>query len=187
MPKSLVDAGEYGENLYDLAKANDWKKADAKLASLKEAVKKVHADATNNGAAEDRLDANVSALERAVTAKDRQATMREANQVTFSVAEMTTAYKLTVPVEVVKLDYYGRELEIWAEAKDTNKLQTTGGEMRKTWEALRPSIESRNAAEAKKFGDLIAQVEAAKTDSDYARLAKPLLDEVDNLEKVLLK
>ena len=31
VPKSLMDAGEYAENIYDYAKANDWKKADAKI------------------------------------------------------------------------------------------------------------------------------------------------------------
>lgn len=188
-PKSLADAGEYGENIYDFAKANDWKRTDVKLASLKNAATKVRTDvkSQSKAKAKDELDASVSALERTVAAKDRQATMREANQVTLEVADMTTAYKLTVPVEVVKLDYYGRELEIWAEAKDTNKLQTTARAMRKTWDALRPSIEAHSPAEAGKFGDLIAQTEAAKTPSDYARLAKPVLDEVDNLEKLFHK
>jgi len=50
----------------------------------------------NQSAAVDRLDKNVAALDRAVTAKDRQAAMREANQVTFEVADMTAAYKLSV-------------------------------------------------------------------------------------------
>src|SRR5690242_10171163 len=35
VPNSLVDAGEYGENIYDTAKANNWTKVAAKLASLK--------------------------------------------------------------------------------------------------------------------------------------------------------
>ncbi len=184
VPKSLVDAGEYGENIYDYAKANDWKKVDAKLAALKDAARKVRTDVKNQSAPVDSLDMNVAALDRAVSAKDRQAAMREANQVTLDIADMTTAYKLSVPVEVTKLDYYGRELEIWAEAKDANKLQATSREMRHTWNALRPSIEAHSAAEAKKFEALIAQVESAKAPSDYANVAKPVLDEVDNLEKL---
>ena len=44
VPQSLSDAGEYGENIYDMAKASDWQKAEVKLASLRETVKKVHAD-----------------------------------------------------------------------------------------------------------------------------------------------
>jgi hypothetical protein len=183
VPKSLSDAGEYAENIYDYAKANDWKNAEAKLGLLKAAVEKIRADVNNQKAAGE-IYPNVAALDRAVTAKDRQAAMLAANQITRDVAETTTDYKLVVPVEVVLLDYYGRELEIWAEAKDANKLQSTAREMRRTWDALRPSIEGKNAALAKKFEALIAQVDGAKTPADYARLAKPVLDEVDNLEKV---
>jgi hypothetical protein len=184
VPTSLSNAGEYGENVYDYAKANDWKNADVKLAALKDASKSVRADVKNQSAAVDRLATNVATLDRAVVAKDRQATMREANQVTLDVANMTTAYKLTVPVEVTKLDYYGRELEVWAQAKDANKLQATAGEMRQTWDSLRSPIGSRSATEAKKFDALVARVAAAKTPADYARVATPVLNEVDNLEKL---
>src|SRR5260370_26040455 len=71
VPKSLADAGEYGENIYDHAKANDWKKADDKIAALKEAAKKVRADVKNQGTGVDRLEDDVAGLDRAVTAKDR--------------------------------------------------------------------------------------------------------------------
>jgi hypothetical protein len=184
VPTSLANAGEYGENVYDYAKANDWKNANIKVAALKDAVKKVRTDVKNQSAAVDSLDAKAAALDRAVTAKDRQAAMREANQVTIEVADMTAAYKLTVPVEVTKLDYYGRELEVWAQAQDANKLQATAREMRRTWDSLRPSIETHSAAEAKKFDALVARVESAKTPADYARVATPVLNEVDNLEKL---
>jgi hypothetical protein len=184
VPPSLADAGEYGENIYDYAKANDWKKADNKLAALKEAIKHVHTDVKNNSEAEDRLDRNAAALDRAVSSKDRQAAMREANQVTLDVADMTAAYKLSVPVEVTRLDYYGRELEVWAQAQDTSNLQATAHGMRWTWDALRPSIEAKSAKEAKKFDALMARVESAQTPEDYMRAATPVLNEVDNLEKL---
>ena len=184
VPASLASAGEYAENIYDFAKTNDWNNADAKLAALKDAVKNMHTVVQNKGAAVDRLDANVTALERAVVAKDRQATMREANRVTLDVAVMTSAYKLTVPVEVTKLDYYGRELEVWTQAQDANRLQATAREMRQTWDSLRPSIETHSTMEAKKFDALVAQVESAKRPADYARVATPVLNEVDNLEKL---
>jgi hypothetical protein len=184
LPGSLSNAGEYGENIYDYAKAADWKNALGKLTALRDAAKNVRAEVKNQSAAVDRLDTNVAALGRAVGAKDRQAAMREANQVTLDVADMTAAYKLSVPVEVTKLDYYGRELEVWAQAQDANKLQATAREMRQTWDGLRPSIETRSATEAKTFDGLIVRVESATTPADYARIATPVLDEVDNLEKL---
>jgi hypothetical protein len=183
-PPSLANAGEYGENVYDYAKVNDWKNSDLKLAALRDAVKNVRTEVRNNGTAVDRLDGNVAALDRAVTARDTQSAMREANQVTLDVADMTAAYKLSVPVDVVKLDYYGRELEVWAQAKDANKLQATAGEMRRTWDSLRPSIAAHSATEAKTFDALVAQVGSSKTPANYARVATLVLNEVDNLEKL---
>ncbi|MGI8637728.1 MAG: hypothetical protein ACR2KZ_20195, partial [Segetibacter sp.] len=38
VPPSLAQMGEYGENIYDAAKAKNWKEADAKLAALKGAI-----------------------------------------------------------------------------------------------------------------------------------------------------
>jgi len=184
VPQSLSNAGEYGENIYDYAKVNDWKNADVKLAALRDAVKNVRAEVRNTSAAVDRLDGDVATLDRAVTTRDRQSAMREANQATLDVAEMTAAYKLSVPVEVTKLDYYGRELEVWAQAKDANKLPATAREMRGTWDSLRPSIEAHSATEAKKFDALVARVESAKTPANYARVATLVLNEVDNLEKL---
>ncbi len=73
--------------------------------------------------------------------------MHEANEVTLDVANMTAAYKLNVPVEVTRLDYYGRELEVWAQAQDTNKLQAAAREMRQTWDSLRPRIEAQSKTE----------------------------------------
>ncbi len=189
LPKSLVDAGEYGENIYDYAKANNWAKAKARLATLKQAVKQLRGDLQGVSADEDKLDSNIAALDKAVAVKDRQAALREANQTTRIVADLTAPFNLPVPIGVTRLDYLGRELEIWAEAKDAAKLKSTGDEMRRTWDALRPQVEVHKggANEAKRFGDLVARLEAAKTPDEYARLATPILDEVDNLEKVFKK
>jgi hypothetical protein len=111
--------------------------------------------------------------------------MREANQATFLVAEATTKYNLTVPVEIVKLDYYGREIEVLAMTKDQAKLKLTAQAIRQTWNAVKPKIEAKGASkEAAKFESIVAQTEKAASIADYAKVATPILDEVDNLEKV---
>ena len=64
------------------------------------------------------------------------------------------------------LDYYGRELEIWSATENIAKLKTTASEMRRTWDAVRPSILSRGGTAPQKFDALVARVEAAKSPSD---------------------
>jgi hypothetical protein len=184
VPKALADAGEYGENIYDAAKANDWTVARARLTALNGAVKQVSVEKGSAGKAEDSLERNVAALERSVVRRERRATMQQANQVTLNVADMTAGYALRVPVQVTRLDFYGRELEIWSAAGNASRLKATAEGMLREWDAVRPKVEEPDPAEAKKFGALVSRVEVAKVPAEYGRLAGPLLEEVDNLEKV---
>jgi hypothetical protein len=183
LPRALADAAEYGENIYDYAQVANWKGANVALASLKQSLKQ--APALAQAAAGD-LPSTVTSLDHAITTKDAQAAMRAANQVTLEVADASAAFRLRVPVQVARLDYYGRELEIWAQAQDLSKLQTTAVALRREWEALRPTLELRGTAgiaAGKRFETLVEQVAAAKVPAEYARLSKSVLDEVDNLEK----
>ncbi len=184
IPKALVDAGEYGENLYDAAKANDWASARKRLRALQGVVKQVSVEAGTPGTAEDRLQRSLAALNRAVARRQRRATMEQANQITLNVTDMTTGYASKVPVQVTRLDFYGRELEIWSDPWEPSRLKTAAEGMRREWDVVRPSVQERSQAEAKKFGTLVTRVERAKTSTEYLRLAEPVLDEVDNLEKV---
>jgi hypothetical protein len=183
-PSSLTEAGEAAENVYDLAAGNDWSGAALSVTALGEAVKRVRADVKHRNDVKDDLDGHSLALDRAVGAHNRWVAMREANQVMLAVAELTGSYKLDeVRVALMRLDYYGRELAIWAEVQDMPRLQTTTSQMVKEWDRLRPAIDARiPAAEGRKVGDLLTQAEAAGTSADYMQLSKAVLDEVDHLE-----
>ncbi len=183
-PRVLVDAGEFAENIYDHAKAKDWTKADEKLARLEKAV----TDLKTQNLSTTQLNETTNSLLTAVKAKNEMDAMREANQATFLIAEQTAKFNLKVPVEVIKLDYYGREIELLAMIKDEAKLKSTAAAMRRTWNAIKPKIEAKGASkEAAKFESLIAQTENAASVADYAKVATPILDEVDNLEAVFEK
>ena len=187
VPTSLQDVGELGEQVYDAAKARDWRKTAVGVAKLKSAARQFRLDLPS---APDltRLRVVVTALETAAARKDRLATMRQANQVTLIAAKMTDPFHPVVPPDVVRLDYLGRELEIWAEARDAARLQSTAAELTRTWDSVRLAIEARGPTPlSKDFGDLVAQVRSAKSFDDYARLAPRLLEAVDQLEGVFRK
>ncbi|MCW5318587.1 hypothetical protein GTQ43_34270 [Nostoc sp. KVJ3] len=186
VPTSLSQVGEYGESVYDMAKANDWTKATANLNLLENAAKSLHTEIKGDNKPElAQLNFKIAALTQAVTTKNRISAMHKANQVTLIAANITREFKPKVPVEVTLLDYYGRELEIWSATGNTSNLKTTASEMRRTWNAVRTSILARGGTtQVQKFDVLVASIEAAKSSKDYARLATPILDEVDNLEKV---
>ena len=91
---------------------------------------------------------------------------------------------MSVPVEVTRLDYYGRELEIWAEVGTIARLKATASGMRRQWDTVRSRVEGNNRAEAEKFEALVARVERARTPKEYSPLTSRVLEEVDHLESV---
>ncbi len=180
VPAGLASLGEYGENIYDAAKSKKWTEAKAKLAALKRAIQE---SAVDNKRAE--LQGIVVALENSMAKRDQLATMRESNQVTLISAELAASYHPKVPADVARLDYDGRELEIWSRANDISKLKATAQDMRQTWDRLEPEVKMHNGtAQAQKFGKLITETDRARSVAQYQKLARPILDEVDNLEKV---
>ena len=183
VPKPLSAAGEYAENVYDAAKVKDWKTADAKLAALKDSAAQLRGAPGVGDLG--TLRADTAALEKAVGARDRQAALLASNKATFDAANLSASFDNPVPVAVTKLDYYGRQVQVQAAAGDAAALKQTAAEVRSTWDGVRPQVVSNGgAAEAKKFNGLVARLQQANTPDQYGRLATPILDQVDHLEKV---
>ena len=184
VPTELTKVGSYGETLYDTAKAGDWTKATANLKLLQQFGGKLAAETAQKDATQLKL--TIANLNRSVAAKNKFATMQQANQVTLIAARMTQEFKPKVPVQVTLLDYYGREFEIWAASGNTPQLTKTAAAFQQTWNTLRPATQARNSSEAKTFDTIAAKIQAAKSPAEYGRLATPVLDAVDRLEKVFL-
>ena len=188
VPESLVNVGEFGENAYDLAKAGDWPKVNEKVEALKDQTKKLSGDLKDAKAEHKRLGEVLSALAKAAAAKDKLATMRQANQITKIAADLSEPFNPEIPAGVTRLDFYGRELELGTATKDKTQLKAAAEGLRKDWDKLRAGVKSKGGdAQAKRFDALLTSVEMAKTIQDYGKLVMPILDEVDNLEKVFKK
>lgn len=185
VPASVEALGHHAENAYDMAKVGDWAKTRASADSLRPALDALPAPAQGAGATREDVTDAFGDLDRAITAKDRGAALRASNRLTELGARLAASYESQVPADVTLLDYYGRELEIWAAAGDRGRLRETAVAMRRTWDSLRPRLEARGGTgEAAHFETLVARVEAAGTPAVYARLATPVLDAVDTLEHV---
>ena len=166
-----------------MAKANNWTAARAAADSLKTGAAGLSALSQSAGQA-GAVTSALTALDQAIAQRQQAPAMREANHLTQLGAELSRPYHPAVPPEVALLDYYGRELEIWSSANDAARLRSTATRMRQTWETLKPQLATRNAAGvSSRFDSLVTRVGGARTTADYSRLAKPVLDEVDNLEK----
>jgi hypothetical protein len=114
--------------------------------------------------------------------------MRAANQVTLLAADLSEPYQPQVPAAVTRLDYFGRELEIGTAAKDLGQLKAAAQGLRKNWNSVRAAAKAHGGeAEAKRFDALLKRLDSETSVESYGALATPILDEVDNLEKVFKK
>ncbi|MEA2166596.1 MAG: hypothetical protein QOK37_4723 [Thermoanaerobaculia bacterium] len=180
------EVGHYAENLYDWGKTGDWAKAQSDLAALKTAV--VNLKGTGQVTDLHGADELLGTIDKAVQAHDARALMHAANDLTRAAAEISRQFHPKVPVEVTLLDYYGRELELWAEEGNAARLNETRTKLRETWDAVRPSVVAKGGStEAAQFDALIAQLTKATTPKDFAASATPILDSVDVLENVFTR
>ena len=178
VPTAVADVGTHGEDLYDEAKAANWTKARVIMDSLDQAASTL----TPNERSE--LSGALDTLRSAVAAHDRERAVEEANRVTFIGAHLTEAYQPRMPADIVRLDYYGRELEIWAARNNLAKLASTRDALRQTWNTVKPNVISHGgSAAAARTDSLVGRLASANTAKEFARGAKPFLDVVDELEK----
>lgn len=178
VPAAVADVGAQGEGLYDQAKASNWTKAGQIMDSLNRSAGLLKPDERG------QLAGTLDSLTRAIAAHRRAEALAGANHVTFIGAKLTEAYHPKMPADIVRLDYYGRELEIWAAQKNLAKLTSTAADLKRTWAAVKANeISHGGAAPAAKMDQLVARLDAAKSAADYAKLATPILDLVDALEK----
>lgn len=185
VPAAVTAAAESSEEIYDAALANDWSRAQGQLSAFDSAVLEISKTASTDAAA--KLKDAVSVLGAEVAGKQRQSVMRDANEATRLVARLTRSYRQAIPVDIVMLDYYGREMQLWAAAQDMPKLRTTQSAIRSTWDQVRPQVVARGRAgqaEARRFDGQIREVRSAKAPADYERIAPPFLEAVDSLENV---
>ena len=178
VPAAVAAVGTHGEDLYDQVKAASWSNAKVILDSLDGSVNAL------KPAEKAQLTGVIDTLHKAIAAREQAVAIVAANRVTFVGAALTEAYHPKMPAEIVRLDYYGRELEIWAARHDMARLRTTAAALGNSWNAIRASeISHGGTAAAARTDSLVARLRSASTASEYARLATPILDVVDQLEK----
>jgi len=184
VPSSITRTGELGEHIYDSAMVNDWTAANKEVKALRHSTSQI---SHHHTATVQRLHTTVAALDKDVARRDKQATMRDANKVTLIVAELSHPYNPAVPTDIARLDYYGRQLQIWSTTGNMAELRTTARDMRNTWHQVRPEVESRGATTtARNFDQVVSRIDSAKTPQAYRSAARSALNQVDNLERVFI-
>lgn len=196
VPAAVEGVGHHSENAYDMAKAGDWARAKAATDSLRTVVAMLP-DAAGSAVTEEvravraEVVKTTDALETAVKSRASVEAQKAANRLTELGAKLAAPYGPRVPANVTLLDFYGRELELWAAsatAAGDQRLKETASSIRRTWDELRPQVVAHGGTnEAVRFDSLVTAVAGARTRAEYKKLATPVLDEVDVLERVFTR
>lgn len=188
LPTELAAVAEFGENLYDAAKAGKWADANAIMDSLDRTAKSLPAGVTSRSADALELPRVLDSLRQAVTSRQRVAALQRSNRVTYLAAKVSAGYHPQIPSDIALLDYSGRELEVWSAQRNSSMLKRTATELQRTWDGVRPDVlRHGGTTAAERMDSLLAQVVSAKTAADYGRVATPILNHVDVLESLYTK
>lgn len=186
VPPPLAAVGHFGEAVYDAARAGDWVASAATLDSLHGGAAGLARTVPGTPSEERSLLAQLDTLDTGVARRERLTTLRAANEVTRLAAELSRPFRPPLPVEITLLDYDGRLLQVWADARDLQALRQSTATLRQTWNGIRPRVESRTGGveAATRFEGLVTQAEGVNSALEYGGLATRILDEVDNLERL---
>jgi hypothetical protein len=183
-PAALTAVGESAEALFDAALASQWPAAATQLQALNEAAAQLPPDLPKADLVA-QLRSRIEEVKQSATARSRVATMDIANSITRLVADVSAAFQTEVPIGVVMLDYYGRQLELGIAAGRPSTLTQATADLRQQWDRIEPEILRRgHADEAKRFTDLVVQLEGARRRADFAAPTHAELEAVDRLETI---
>lgn len=183
-PAVLVRMGESAEELFDSALASRWQTATQQLQALNDDATQLPSDLPKADLI-GQLRANIEALQGSTAAHNRVEAMDSANKVTRIVADLSADFQTDVPIGVVMLDYYGRQLELGIAKGDQATLAQATADLRQQWDRLQPTILQRGGVdEAKQFNDIVVQLEGARLPADFAAPTRAELDAVDRLESI---
>jgi hypothetical protein len=111
--------------------------------------------------------------------------MDVANSITRLAADLSAQFQTEVPIGVVMLDYYGRQLELGIATGRQSTLTQATADLRQQWDRIEPDILRRgHADEARRFTDIVVQLEGARQPADFVAPTRAELDAVDRLETI---
>jgi hypothetical protein len=170
--------------LFDAARLSNWSDADVAVQSMTESAAGIPDSRWKPDVAE-QLQNRLGQVGEAVSARQRLQTMDLANGITRIVADLSEEYQPALPYDLVLLGYYGRELELGIAATDDARLKRAFDDLQQTWNRFEQIVLQRGAVdEARRFTEVVAQLEAATTPDDFVGPARAEFDAVARLKKI---
>ena len=182
-PTALQQIRESAVAVFDDTLAGKWADVSAELKGIEQRLSKLPANLPFPDVVA-LLHERIRSLRQGVPAHDTLAVLDDANALTQLVTQIADGFEVTVPFEVAILPYFGRQLEIDAMSGSLNRLRQISRDLRAMWTRAEPMVLMRgDTVDARRFTDIVVDLEAASSLSDFKRLAKMELDAAASLSR----
>jgi len=191
VPTTLQAIESNAEDIIDLAGTGGWTQVLKKVASISNSWAIYRKQAAGIGLSESMkqsFDSALKRLERESAAKNRDATMQSANDLSAVVVDMYGLYNPAIPADVGRLDVLERQVVLDTKAGKWDAAEQSLAKVKIVWDRLKPSVETHHGANlTKQFQEnLLDQTMAlqARNKTILVSQANHALDLVDGLEKL---
>lgn len=182
-PTALQQIGDSAVAMFDDTLAGKWDDVSGELKGIDQRISELPANLPFPDVVAVMHD-RIRSLRQGVPAHDTLAVLNDANALTRLVTQIADGFEVTVSFEVAILPYFGRQLEIGAMSGSLIRLRQISRDLRAMWMRAEPMVLMRgDTADARRFTDIVVDLESARTPSDFKRLAKTELDAAASLSR----
>ncbi len=182
VPLPIRETSRYAELTYDAVRAFEWKDAFRIFGELKTSAGAVATETFGDSTTVDALGETTHALEHSILDRVRPTALWESNLVTLLAANLAEAYHPLVPVDVDRLGYHARAVQIGAMEGDDALIAREGEALDRNLKSVRAVVADYvRPARLQQLDALVTELRAARADPERIRLADDVLREVGAL------
>jgi hypothetical protein len=175
-PMALQQIGDSSVAVFEEALEGRWDDVAADLAGIDRRLAELPPQLPYSDVVAE-MRARIHALHDEAAARRTSSVLDDANAVSRLVTQIADGFEVAVPFEVAVLPYYGRQLEVGVLTERLADLQRTSRDLRAMWtRAERIVLRSGDTDDARRFTDIMVDLEAARGLDDYQSLAQRELD-----------
>lgn len=180
LPPAIADVEIGAESIFDLINQAKWDRAEKRTAYLRRTVARLEATQHRESL---ELENAVSALERAIEARDVSRACHAANEVMRQAVQLGSDQLRRDSIAVLMLDVETREILMDADT-DPAAADAAVSRVRELWSGLRPAVEQRGETNlADRCDHHLHQLEVGSA-SIRRTEAAALLETIDRLERI---
>lgn len=189
-PPSQLDSLESdSEDIIDDITKINWTSAKSKSADIKAKFSELSPILTKDSVSTDiisGMESTIAKLENAVDAKQSYEARVQANQISNYIPDVADYYTTTIPTNIGRLDYLGREILLDAENSDWTSAASNCQTASSLWNGLKAQMSSSYKTDIDTFQSNLDNLKSAidkKDSAETAKQADALLENIDTLEK----